>query len=74
MKNADTVPPSPLTIEAKKANVITPDEFSRLLETSLESVMSIIRRIRNLEFPIAPQNAKECDFCDFGDICRRKKH
>jgi len=47
------------------------DEFEACIETARDQAIGAAAGIRAAEFPCRPLDEKSCEYCDYGDICRK---
>lgn len=48
------------------------DDFEARIETAKDQAIAAVAGIRSGYFPCAPREDKNCDYCDYGDVCRRE--
>lgn len=47
-------------------------DFEACIETAKNQAIGAVAGIRSGNFPCEPLDDKSCDYCDYGDICRKK--
>jgi ATP-dependent helicase/DNAse subunit B len=62
-----------LNSQAEKGNLISKESLSSLLDEAKINIAKVISQIREAKFEVTPSKDSGCEYCDYGDICRKTK-